>query len=293
MSNFSPTFSQERDQVIGDTSFVYNGFEADQFFDRYFIDSIVRPDTTIRVNFTVSDYQQNSIYCFDCRTYDNLFYHLENKDSVSLSVQKILAPHLGTLAAKEVIVRDYEIFNQGRYSVLRDHVNMDTLRKYKPECFELGFEYEAAIQLNPHVWYTFNFFVDLNGNILDPQSIPLGVRNYDNMDLITFKEAFELAEQDPYMKDLHLSRQVELKYSKGMQLFYYELSEREGELYKEVSGGGSYLQKHIFIDAKTGKTLWRIKAEHQHWSGGCLIMDSVVLPKSKLTGEPHRRLSGM
>ncbi len=262
---------------------VMSFFGRTQNYDMFYDDSLVANDTVYKITWEVADYIPNNLYCYTCKDPLTNAHEIGNMDSVNSVIQKVLKPHLGELASSRVTVREFDGYNTGEYVFRVSEEKVKSYLDKHSECKNLRFIYWCALRLNDSVYYSFKFKLDHNNKVLDPENLPLGVKKYESMDLVPASKVYKKALNDPYFNE-GVDRSMDLKYSKGMHLFYYELKDLDGKLLYEDDMAYRISVKHIFIDAKTGKILWRTPVEHQHSSTGCVFNWGTIVPESPLTG---------
>ena len=242
-------------------------------------------DTVMEISFSCSNYRQKikSDNCISMYEHWEWFDLMDNRDSVLAAFRKILIPVIGKPAADRMVISTIDYYNVPGETVL-DEYDSATF-EYAPYCKTLAYAYECFFMFNDSVWMPVDVFTDARGRILNRSDIPGILKDVALFELMPFNKIYLRAVNDPYMKNEELRPFADLHYSRDLQLFYYEIYSYSGELLEETANSWRSEHKHIFIDAHTGKILWRTKIEHTEEHSGCVISMGVEMPSNSLTGD--------
>lgn len=255
-----------------------------QDYDRYYHKLCTQQDSVIDVAFSCNNYRAelNTEACLAVYDHWEWFYLMENKDSVLIAFRKMVTPVLGKYAADKIEIETITYYNSG--DGIADSSDMAYLQEYGPDCIKLSREFTCYLMLDDSIWLPVNVLTDASGEILNPTDLPTILKTPQDFKLMPVCEIFEIAANDSYMQNEELKPYPALYYSSALKLFYYEFTTYSGVMLEETSNSWLSEHKHIFIDAQTGKILWRTTARHYEEHSGCVILMDVELPPSQLTG---------
>lgn len=252
----------------------------------YYPSNCVIRDSLREVNFHC--YNSRSVrYADDCLpTYDHWSWmaYMDNQDSINTVFRKIITPVMGKLAAERMVISSINFYQDpdGREMDSEDTVYF---KDYAEWCLSLAYEFQCYLMFDDSVWLPVNVMVDGRNKILNRIDLPACLLTAQSFQLMSMCEIYERVLADPYMKDEDISPYANLQYSSGLKLFYFEIESWSCTLLEETSNSSLYEMKHIFIDAHTGKILWRTTAEHYRKHSGCVIWYEITLPANSLTGD--------
>ncbi|MDX2362870.1 MAG: hypothetical protein QNK23_18815 [Crocinitomicaceae bacterium] len=208
------------------------------------------------------------------------FKNEENQDSILKKLRSILSPVIGRLAANRTIITETEYYNLD--GVKRIASIMEGIEEEDPYYLKLGYSFQCYVLLEDSIWFPFEVILDKRHRILDKTTLPQCLKTLDAFKLKSLSEIYNKVRKDPYMKDLGIDSYIQLRYSAGFNLFYYELDAEDGEVISSSSGYRHYRDKHFLIDAQTGKVLWRTWVDHYVEQSGCVIDHLIEYPVNTL-----------
>lgn len=191
---------------------------------------------------------------------------------------------MGKLAAERMVISQI-IFYQDPEGREMDSDDTAYFKDYAEWCLSLAYEFQCYLMFDDSVWLPVNVMVDGRNKILNRIDLPAFLLTEKSFQLMSMCEIYERALADAYMKDEDISPYADLHYSSGLKLFYFEIESWSGTLLEETSNSSLYEVKHIFIDAHTGKILWRTTGKHYSEQSGCVHSYEIELPANSLTGD--------
>ena len=220
--------------------------------------------------------------CYPMHDRWHWWYGHENEDSILTYVRNKIAPFIGEKGAERTVVSKCHYYKK--------HTELDkenTLSTFYPSCYEIALSYECYVELGDSLWLPFHVSIDKKGNVIDTQSMPKALKNMENFDFMSVTKAYQIADEDPFMEGYGVSRFISLKYSRKMDLFYYELESQSGDLLIDKSTDHStYTEtnfRHLFINPVNDEILWKTKVKHTLDFIGCIYDYSKEVPDSPLT----------
>lgn len=253
-----------------------------QYDMRFQEDSYTIDDSTFRLSGGVLNYQEPDLWCFHCEDRSMHIYRIENKDSLQDYVQNLLAPYLGEAASKRTIVTGLEAYNTER--IKSDSTDNVRCQRYDEYCWSLQHIYECYLQFDDSIYHKFYVKTNWENEIINLIELPSCLNKSNSLKLLPLSKIYDIAYKDHYFKGESIRYHMELDFSEALGLFYYTLESNDYKLIDEGSNHWKSNVKQMYIDAHSGKILWRVMTEHLREWGGCLINYQVTVPPNKLTG---------
>ncbi len=194
--------------------------------------------------------------------------NFENQ-SVPDSIQKIFVQLIKTTMGDEA-VHHIKLHSISSYNdPLKESMDSSIL-EYYPVCKKIRFKYDCVIHFEDSLLFPLEILTDASGKILNPEDIPKNLKEKKSYQLLSPCAVFALASADNYVKKEGLwNSGIGLHYSNRLQLFYYEIQARSDDEPMVDDSYAIYKNKYIFLDAVSGKVLWRTSAYYYVGHGEC------------------------
>lgn len=246
-------------------------------------DTYTIEDSTFKLSGSVRNYKEPDLWCFHCQDRLINLHRNENNDSVQSYVQNLLAPHIGADPSKRIIVTGLEAYNTDR--IKSDSIDNMRCQKNDEFCWSIQFIYECYLQFDDSIYHKFIVETNWENEIVNLSEVPICLNKANTLKLLPLSKIYDIAYNDHYFQGESIRNYMRLDYSEGLGLFYYKLESNYHNLIEKGSNHWRSNVKQMYIDAHSGKILWRVMTEHSEEWGGCVINYEVKVPPNKLTGK--------
>jgi len=256
-----------------------------QYTSEYYRTMCSYKDSLVEVSFLCHNERVKMITEPCIGTFDSWgwFYDLEDRDAVLETFRKMIIPVMGEYAADRIVINSITNFNPANRPVT-DSIQAAYFAERGPHCPTLTTEYECFLKFDDSIWMPLTVLADKDGKILNAADLPRMLTTPESFKLMPVCDILQRVMADEYMLGEEVSFYADLHYSPAEKLFYFEFSTYSNNVLEETSTSWLTEHKHIFIDAKTGKILWRTTAKHFEEHAGSRRSVSIELPSNALIG---------
>lgn len=250
-----------------------------------YADSCQCADTLLNVTFSCGSFFPSSQPGYCITTYDDWqwFDSFEKQDSLLQLFRRSITPYIGELAASRTFISTITFYQEPSGRETNSLLATEN-PKEAVICNQLAYIYDCFLLLDDSVWFPMYVLFDNQMRVMNPSELPSVLTTKESFKLMPICEIYQRVSSDPYVKDEDLSPYCTLFYSAGLKLFYYEFICYNGELIEKTPDSWTTKNRHIFINAHTGKILWRTTITRHEEHGPDVIIINETYPPNRLTG---------
>lgn len=241
------------------------------------------PDTsfTIRLKLT----ERHGLWRLQCYPHVNSRVNTQFvSNAVRDSTQAFFISKITPILDPKIVARlqfgEIETFNE-RPVEIGDSSKMNPFDNSK--CDNVHYEFQCYFLFGDSLWFPLRLYVNQEGELMHQSSIVETLTALNSYELPSSTEMYRKVYAHRKFREYQLSRSFHLYYSEKRKLFYYEFISLNGKEIERTRTSLTRKMNHVFVDAFTGKILWKPTVVHRDRQGGCTISTEIKLPKNKLT----------
>jgi hypothetical protein len=252
--------------------------------EKRYLSDFKTADTSIHIELKTAD--RHGLWKLHCYKYRNSEVNISHvSDNERDSLQKFFISTLDGIVESKLLERLYlsliTVFNENEVSV------QDTLLDLKValKCNSVHYDFQCLFMFDDSLWFPLHIYLNTDGKLMHQSSILETLSSLKSYAPLPRTEAFAKVYDHRNFSQHPVYRKFEMHYSEKQKLFYYEFMASKGKEIERTTASLTTKINHIFIDAFTGKILWKPALVHQHDLGrNCTTWNNIYMPKNKLVG---------
>ena len=209
------------------------------------------------------------------------FIHGEYRDSMQQFFIATVKDLVGEKIANRLYFYQLESFNDAD-TVLVDSIE---IQSDTPKCAQVHYKFDSFFMFDDSICIPLQIYVNLNGELMNQTSIIETLQGLSSFQLQSPVEIFRMAYSHRHFKEYPMDKRFEIHYSEKSKLFYYQVMANDGKLLEKSRNLTVRKMNHMYVDAISGKTLWKPTLIRKDHYGSCTWSWEIVVPKNSITGK--------
>lgn len=151
------------------------------------------------------------------------------------------------------------------------------------KCDRVRYDLQCYFLFSDSLWFPLRLYVNQEGELMHQSSIVETLTALNSYELPSITEIYRKVSNHRKFREYPVSNSFHLYYSEKRKLFYYEFIANNGKVIENTRTSLTRKMNHVFVDAFTGKILWKPTLVHIDKQGGCTTSKQIKMPKNRLT----------